>query len=142
MSPVSDHLLLDPFVAGDDTVFGSRSYFQPSDNEISAPIVIGAGAMIADRCVMLPGVQVREGVREGGSTEEKEGAVRRKSPLNALEPTLYFCTSISSAHRLVVWRQWEVDRFVRRMPSIHQVTNYLTLGLALTLTLECHLSTR
>jgi acetyltransferase-like isoleucine patch superfamily enzyme len=66
---------------GNDVVFGSRSELFTSDTLGSAKIRIGNGAMIADRCVLLPGTTVghkavmgsgalskRNGVYENGST--------------------------------------------------------------------------
>ena len=43
---------------GDDVTFASRSVYMPSDAHAQAPIKIDAGAMVADRCVLLPGVSV------------------------------------------------------------------------------------
>jgi acetyltransferase-like isoleucine patch superfamily enzyme len=66
---------------GDDVVFGSRSEIFTTDNFGSKKIIVGKGAMIADRVVLLPGTRVgmrtvmgsgslgkREGVYEDGST--------------------------------------------------------------------------
>ena len=53
---------------GDDCVFGSRSYFMPCDAEYAAPIIMGAGAMIADRCVLLPGTNVDKLATLGSGT--------------------------------------------------------------------------
>jgi acetyltransferase-like isoleucine patch superfamily enzyme len=44
----------------DDVVFGSRSLLMTSSAHHSAPIVLHSGSMIADRCVVLPGVVVGE----------------------------------------------------------------------------------
>jgi acetyltransferase-like isoleucine patch superfamily enzyme len=46
---------------GDDVVFGSRSVIMTSSAGRSAPVVFEAGSMVADRCVILPGVTVRKG---------------------------------------------------------------------------------
>ncbi|KAJ3064506.1 hypothetical protein HDU98_012091 [Podochytrium sp. JEL0797] len=48
----------DLLVVGDDVVFGSRSKLMFTDAIESRKIVIGAGAMVADRCVLLPGVTI------------------------------------------------------------------------------------
>ena len=48
----------DLLTVGDDVVFGSRSTILCSDTERSAAVVLAAGAMVADRCVLLPGVTV------------------------------------------------------------------------------------
>lgn len=45
---------------GDDVTFGSRSILLTSSAHHSAPIVFKHGSMIADRCVILPGVVVGE----------------------------------------------------------------------------------
>ncbi|KAJ3020617.1 UNVERIFIED_CONTAM: hypothetical protein HDU68_010095 [Siphonaria sp. JEL0065] len=59
---------------GDDVVFGSRSKFVFSDAVETRPIVIGSGAMIADRCVILPGVVVGKNAMIGsGSLLYKNG---------------------------------------------------------------------
>eukprot|EP01126_Amoeba_proteus_P060536 TRINITY_DN8015_c0_g1_i10.p1 TRINITY_DN8015_c0_g1~~TRINITY_DN8015_c0_g1_i10.p1 ORF type:complete len:575 (+),score=106.02 TRINITY_DN8015_c0_g1_i10:140-1726(+) len=42
----------------DDVVFGSRSVVMASTAEYSSPVHIQAGAMVADRCLVLPGVTV------------------------------------------------------------------------------------
>lgn len=42
----------------DDVVFGSRSILTCSDLKQQAPIKIEAGAMVADRCVLLPGTVI------------------------------------------------------------------------------------
>ncbi|KAI8799704.1 acetyl-CoA synthetase-like protein [Cladochytrium replicatum] len=46
------------FSVGDDVVFGSRTYVVPTDLDGSAHISIDAGAMVADRCVLLPGSHI------------------------------------------------------------------------------------
>ena len=43
---------------GDDVVFGSRSTFLCGDTEESKTITLLAGANVADRCVLLPGVML------------------------------------------------------------------------------------
>lgn len=43
---------------GDDVIFGSRSHFLASDASDARPIRIEAGAMVADRCVLLPGCTI------------------------------------------------------------------------------------
>jgi len=43
---------------GDDVIFGSRSHFMACDASDARPIRIEAGAMVADRCVLLPGCTV------------------------------------------------------------------------------------
>jgi acetyltransferase-like isoleucine patch superfamily enzyme len=40
---------------GDDVVFGSRSIMMTTSAEKSSKIVINSGAMVADRCVLMPG---------------------------------------------------------------------------------------
>ena len=44
---------------GDDAVFGSRSIVLTSDREESVPVRIGDGCFVADRCVLLPGVEMK-----------------------------------------------------------------------------------
>ncbi|KAI8065173.1 hypothetical protein BC940DRAFT_305002 [Gongronella butleri] len=57
---------------GDDVVFGSRSHVVCSDAVESAPIVIGDGAMVADRCVLLPGSEIgRKAVLGSGGLLKK-----------------------------------------------------------------------
>ncbi|KAG7094544.1 putative NRPS-like protein biosynthetic cluster [Marasmius oreades] len=53
---------------GDDVVFGSRSEIFTSDGIGSEKIIIGRGAMIADRVVLLPGTRVGEGTVMGSGT--------------------------------------------------------------------------
>ncbi|KAK3709125.1 hypothetical protein LTR37_011104 [Vermiconidia calcicola] len=43
---------------GDDVVFGSRSHLVTSDGTGSEPICMNSGAMVADRVVLLPGVEL------------------------------------------------------------------------------------
>ncbi|KAJ3020615.1 UNVERIFIED_CONTAM: hypothetical protein HDU68_010093 [Siphonaria sp. JEL0065] len=64
----------DLFEVGDDVVFGSRSILVFTDAVESRPIVFGAGSMIADRCVILPGVTVGQNAMIGsGSLLYKNG---------------------------------------------------------------------
>ena len=59
---------------GDDVVFGSRSELHTSDGLGSKKIKIEAGAMIADRVVLLPGTQVGyRTVMGSGSLSIREG---------------------------------------------------------------------
>ncbi|EEP81832.1 predicted protein [Uncinocarpus reesii 1704] len=53
---------------GNDVVFGSRSHIVTSDGLGSEPIVIGDGAMIADRTIILPGTEVGRGAILGTGT--------------------------------------------------------------------------
>jgi acetyltransferase-like isoleucine patch superfamily enzyme len=46
---------------GDDVVFGSRSVILTSSATRSAAVVFEAGSMVADRCVILPGVRLGRG---------------------------------------------------------------------------------
>jgi serine acetyltransferase len=48
----------DLFEVGDDVTFGSRSIIMPADAFELSKVVIGDGAMVADRCVLLPGTIV------------------------------------------------------------------------------------
>lgn len=54
---IQDFDLLD---IGDDVVFGSRSHLVTSDGTGSDYVKIGAGSMVADRVVLLPGVTLGE----------------------------------------------------------------------------------
>ncbi|ORX55656.1 acetyl-CoA synthetase-like protein [Hesseltinella vesiculosa] len=57
---------------GDDVVFGSRSHVVCSDSVESAPVTIGSGAMVADRCVLLPGSEIgRKAVLGSGGLLKK-----------------------------------------------------------------------
>jgi acyl-CoA synthetase (AMP-forming)/AMP-acid ligase II/acetyltransferase-like isoleucine patch superfamily enzyme len=57
---------------GDDVVFGSRSYVVMADTEVCAPVKIGDGAMVADRCVLLPGATIgRKAVLGSGGLAAK-----------------------------------------------------------------------
>lgn len=46
---------------GDDVVFGSRSVIITSSTTCSKKVVLESGTMVADRCVILPGVVLRRG---------------------------------------------------------------------------------
>jgi acetyltransferase-like isoleucine patch superfamily enzyme len=59
---------------GDDVVFGSRSELFTTDAIGSGKIIVGAGAMIADRCVLLPGVTVGRNTVMGSGCLTKRGA--------------------------------------------------------------------
>jgi acyl-CoA synthetase (AMP-forming)/AMP-acid ligase II/acetyltransferase-like isoleucine patch superfamily enzyme len=63
----------DLLTVGDDVVFGSRSYVFCSDAEESAPVTLAAGAMVADRCVLLPGVTVERNAVMGSGALGKAG---------------------------------------------------------------------
>lgn len=67
---VQDWDLLD---IGDDVVFGSRSHIVTSDGHGTAWVKIGSGAMVADRVVLLPGVQV------GNRTVLGSGALTKRN---------------------------------------------------------------
>ncbi|KAJ3121583.1 hypothetical protein HK100_012325 [Physocladia obscura] len=59
---------------GDDVVFGSRSALQFTDAIESRKIVIESGAMLADRCIVLPGVLICKNATIGsGSLLSKNG---------------------------------------------------------------------
>ncbi|KAJ3069860.1 hypothetical protein HDU98_007071 [Podochytrium sp. JEL0797] len=59
---------------GDDVVFGSRTRLVFSDAIESKAICVGSGAMVADRCVVLPGVSVgRNAMIGSGSLLGKNG---------------------------------------------------------------------
>lgn len=59
---------------GDNVVFGSRSHILARDATTAAPVVIDSGAMIADRCVICPGVHVeRNTVLGSGALGKKNG---------------------------------------------------------------------
>ncbi|KAI8842208.1 hypothetical protein BJ741DRAFT_698104 [Chytriomyces cf. hyalinus JEL632] len=53
---------------GDDVVFGSRSSLMFSDSVESRKITIEEGAMLADRCVVLPGVVIGKNAMIGTGT--------------------------------------------------------------------------
>ncbi|RMY91935.1 hypothetical protein D0862_09607 [Hortaea werneckii] len=56
---------------GDDVVFGSRSHLVTSDGNGSETIRIHTGAMVADRVVLLPGVELGEGTVMGSGALTK-----------------------------------------------------------------------
>ena len=59
---------------GDDVVFGSRSEFFTTDGLGTGKIVVHAGAMVADRVVLLPGCQVgRQTVMGSGALARRDG---------------------------------------------------------------------
>lgn len=59
---------------GDDVVFGSRSELFTTDRVGTQRIVIGPGAMIADRVVLLPGTRIgRKTVMGSGALGRREG---------------------------------------------------------------------
>jgi acyl-CoA synthetase (AMP-forming)/AMP-acid ligase II/acetyltransferase-like isoleucine patch superfamily enzyme len=51
-----DVIEFDLLVVGDDVTFGSRSLILCSDTRELATVTLAAGSMVADRCVVLPGV--------------------------------------------------------------------------------------
>ena len=53
-----DVIEFDLLTVGDDVTFGSRSLILCSDTLELAPVTLAAGSMLADRCVVLPGVTV------------------------------------------------------------------------------------
>ena len=53
---VPDVIEFDLLVVGDDVTFGSRSLILCSDTRELAKVTLAAGSMVADRCVVLPGV--------------------------------------------------------------------------------------
>ena len=63
----------DLLTVGDDVTFGSRSVYMCSDAKDQAPIKIGAGAMVADRCVLLPGVTIERNAVLGSGGLGKKG---------------------------------------------------------------------
>lgn len=68
-----DIVEVDLLSVGDDVVFGSRSTLMPADAYEAKPIRIEDGAMLADRCVVLPGVVI------GRNTVLGSGALARKN---------------------------------------------------------------
>ena len=58
---------------GDDVVFGSRSIIMTRSTEGSVKVVIADNAMLADRCVVLPGVVQEQGSVIGTGGLGKEG---------------------------------------------------------------------
>ncbi|KAI3616310.1 peroxisomal-coenzyme a synthetase, partial [Moniliophthora roreri] len=75
--PGSGVYCLDPELLeiGDDVVFGSRSELFTTDRLGTAKIVIGNGAMIADRVVLLPGTRVGHRTVMGSGALGKRNAV-------------------------------------------------------------------
>lgn len=67
---VTDYHLLN---IGDDVVFGSRSHIINSDSTGAEPVTINKNSMIADRAVLLPGVEIGEGATMGS------GALTRRN---------------------------------------------------------------
>ena len=64
----------DLLTIGDDVVFGSRSTFMCADANEAKPITLLAGANVADRCVLLPGVTLGvNGCFGSGSLAPKGG---------------------------------------------------------------------
>ena len=59
---------LDLLEVGDHVVFGSRSEILCTDALDSAPVRLRDGCMVADRCVLLPGVTVGKGATLGSGT--------------------------------------------------------------------------
>ncbi|KAF7353532.1 Acetyl-CoA synthetase-like protein [Mycena sanguinolenta] len=80
--PGSGIFCLDPefLEIGDDVVFGSRSEIFTTDGLGSAKVIVGNGAMIADRVVLLPGVKIGKFTVMGSGalglrdTEYKDGS--------------------------------------------------------------------
>lgn len=59
---------------GDDVVFGSRSHLVTSDGTVSDRVKIHNGAMVADRVVLLPGVELGEkAVMGSGALTKRHG---------------------------------------------------------------------
>jgi acetyltransferase-like isoleucine patch superfamily enzyme/acyl carrier protein len=67
---IGDYHLLD---IGNDVVFGSRSHLITSDAQGSEKITIGDRAMIADRVVLLPGVEVGQKTTMGSGAMTRRG---------------------------------------------------------------------
>lgn len=57
---------------GDDVVFGSRTVVMTSSVKRSAAVTFGAGSMVADRCVLLPGCSLGKGSVLGSGSLAKE----------------------------------------------------------------------
>ncbi len=53
---------------GDDVVFGSRSVVLTSTAVRSAKVTFESGAMVADRCIVLPGVTLKKGAVLGSGS--------------------------------------------------------------------------
>ena len=73
-----DVVEFDNFHVGNDVVFGSRSIVMTCSTECSKPVVFEDGVMVADRCVVLPGVVLRRGSVIGSgclATEDFEAPV-------------------------------------------------------------------
>lgn len=70
-----DVLEYDLIDIGDDVVFGSRSVLMTRSIHRSAPIVIKNNAMLADRCLMLPGSTLSQGSVVGTGGLVSEGSV-------------------------------------------------------------------
>jgi len=69
-----DIVEIDLLEVGDDVVFGSRSVILPADALEAKVVSIEAGAMVADRCVLLPDVVLgRNAVLGSGSLARKGG---------------------------------------------------------------------
>ncbi len=60
---------------GDDVVFGSRSVILTSTARRSARVVLESGSMVADRCVILPGVRLSRGAVLGSGSLAAEDMV-------------------------------------------------------------------
>ncbi|WP_158702121.1 AMP-binding protein [Kitasatospora sp. MMS16-BH015] len=73
--PGSGHVMTeyDLFECGDDVTFGSRSTYLMTDAHGSRPIRIEAGANVADRCVLAPGVIVERNAVLGSGTYAPTG---------------------------------------------------------------------
>ena len=63
-----DLVEFDLLEVGDDVVFGSRSAILTSTAKRSAKVVLEAGSMVADRCVILPGVRLSRGAVLGSGS--------------------------------------------------------------------------
>eukprot|EP00658_Telonema_sp_P-2_P053110 TRINITY_DN4153_c0_g1_i12.p1 TRINITY_DN4153_c0_g1~~TRINITY_DN4153_c0_g1_i12.p1 ORF type:complete len:925 (+),score=220.80 TRINITY_DN4153_c0_g1_i12:187-2961(+) len=63
----------DLLTVGDDVVFGSRSTIEPCDGYDSQHVTIAAGAMVADRCYLRPGVTLERGAVLGSGSIGKKG---------------------------------------------------------------------
>ena len=68
-----DVVEMDLLDIGDDVVFGSRSVFMPSSSDRACTITIGDGAMVADRCVLLPGATLGKACVLGSGGLAREG---------------------------------------------------------------------
>ena len=66
---------------GDDVVFGSRSHLVTSDGTGSDKVKIGNGSMVADRVVLLPGVEL------GNKTVMGSGALTKRDSLYPSDTT-------------------------------------------------------